>query len=306
MKIAAAIPNFDSFTLQRLLRKHNLELIIRATKLVLAGLAFVLLVALITEAITVYLNTVSVTSNLSQGVEAAKMRAQVSKEAPVKKADLTVITKKNILGPLTVPTPPGRPDASAKLAPKTPLNLIGTYVTSGESPYAIIEDDKKKIQDVFGLGELVFGEAKVVGIESDRVELDRSGQREILTLDDTMGKGTDFKGGIAALDNDRFVVEEAEIDRALENLPMLLTQARAVPYFRDGKATGLRLFAVKSGSLYEKLGLRNGDILKTINGNSLADLSQAMQLFERLKSERSISITLERNSEDKDFKYDIR
>ena len=87
---------------------------------------------------------------------------------------------------------------------------------------------------------------------------------------------------------------------------MLLTQARAVPYFRDGRAAGLRLFAVKSGSLYEKLGLKNGDILKTINGSSLADLSQAMQLFEKLKSERSIGITLERNSEDKEFKYEIR
>ena len=79
-----------------------------------------------------------------------------------------------------------------------------------------------------------------------------------------------------------------------------------MPYFRDGKPAGLRLFAVKTGSLYEKLGLKNGDILKSINENSLSDLSQAMQLFERLKSERSIKITLERNSEDKEFNYEVR
>jgi general secretion pathway protein C len=162
------------------------------------------------------------------------------------------------------------------------------------------------VQDVFGVGDMVFNEAKVLSISSDQVELERGGQREVLTLDDTQGKGVDFKGGIVAMENDRFIVEEAEVDRALENLPMLLTQARAVPYFRDGRAAGLRLFAVKTGSLYEKLGLKNGDILKSINDNSLSDLSQAMQLFERLKTERSIKITLERNSEDKEFNYEIK
>ena len=87
---------------------------------------------------------------------------------------------------------------------------------------------------------------------------------------------------------------------------MLLTQARAVPYFKDGRSIGLRLFAIKTGSLYEKLGLKNGDILKSINGNSLGDLSQAMKLFEQLKQERSISVMLERDKQDKEFRYQIR
>ena len=68
----------------------------------------------------------------------------------------------------------------------------------------------------------------------------------------------------------------------------------------------MRLFAIKSASLFEKIGLKNGDILKSLNGNSLGDLSQAMQLFEKLKTERSISLMLERNREEKEFKYTIR
>jgi general secretion pathway protein C len=102
------------------------------------------------------------------------------------------------------------------------------------------------------------------------------------------------------------VVEEAELDKGLENLPLLLTQARAVPYFKEGRSIGLRLFAIKNGSLYEKIGLKNGDILKSINGNSLGDISQALKLFEQLKQERSINLVLEREKQDREFKYTIR
>ena len=86
----------------------------------------------------------------------------------------------------------------------------------------------------------------------------------------------------------------------------MLTQARAVPYFKDGKSIGLRLFAIKSDSIFEKIGLKNADILKAVNGNSLADLTQAIKLFETLKKERSLSLTLERTNEEKEFKYEIR
>jgi general secretion pathway protein C len=66
------------------------------------------------------------------------------------------------------------------------------------------------------------------------------------------------------------------------------------------------MFAIRSGSLFEKIGIRNGDILKGINGSSLGDLSQAMKLFERLKSERNLNLTLERDRQEREFRYSIR
>jgi membrane-associated protease RseP (regulator of RpoE activity) len=41
---------------------------------------------------------------------------------------------------------------------------------------------------------------------------------------------------------------------------------RTVPYFRDGKSIGLRLFAVREGSVLKGFGLRNGDILLSVDG----------------------------------------
>jgi len=170
--------------------------------------------------------------------------------------------------------------------------------------YAIIEDTKKTEQDVFSSGDSVFGEASVVEVLSEKVTLKRDdGEIITLILDDSASSSS---AGSSAPSVESMVVNKAELDEALSNLPLLLTQARAVPYFKDGKSVGLRLFAIKSGSMFETIGLKNGDILKSINGTSLADITQAVKLFEELRNERSISVQVERNREDKEFQYQIR
>jgi general secretion pathway protein C len=195
--------------------------------------------------------------------------------------------------------------AAAPTPPPSPLmlSLIGTFLTQGQEPYAIIEDKKKNEQEMFLIGDSIFDQATLKKIYLDRVEVERNGKLEVLRLDEIGGNAG---AGIITTGSDDFVVEEAELDKGLENLPLLLTQARAVPYFKDGRSIGLRLFAIKTGSLYEKVGLKNGDILKTINGNNLGDISQALKLFEQLKQERSINLTLERDKQEREFKYTIR
>ena len=223
-----------------------------------------------------------------------------------KKIDYTPLQKLNIFGAIGVAPTPKASDAASKQLSTLPMTLIGTFLVDGQEPYAIIEEEKKKTQDVFMLNDSIFGEAKLVAVFPDRVDISRNGKIETLTIDTGIEKAPEAEGGVARLGENEYTVEEAELDRALENLPMLLTQARAVPYFKEGRAVGLRLFAIKTGSLFEKIGLQNGDILKSVNGSSLADLSQAMQLFQKLKEEKSIAVVMERNLVEREVKYQIK
>lgn len=216
------------------------------------------------------------------------------------KPSVDIISSRNIFGPLTVIE---RREAPKVAKQPLSLALIGTFLSDG-GMYAIIEDTKKTEQDVFSQGDNVFGDASVVEVLSEKVTLKRQdGEIITLILDDSASSSS---GGSSSAPVESMVVNKAELDDALSNLPLLLTQARAVPYFKDGKSVGLRLFAIKSGSMFEKIGLKNGDILKSINGNSLADITQAVKLFEELRDERSISVQVERNREDKEFQYQIR
>ena len=186
------------------------------------------------------------------------------------------------------------------------MRLIGTHLRSGGGSIAIIEETKKRKQDVFREGTQVFGTAKLVKVEDFSVKLEFQGKEEILELKQG-GSG----GGNSSDDPEKneaeneFSIGEEELQNALGNLPKLLSQARAVPYFRNGKSIGMRLFAIRKSSLYEKIGLKNGDIIKSINDNSVADPSQAIELFKKLQSERAIYATVERQGKEIDLRLSI-
>ena len=197
-------------------------------------------------------------------------------------------------------------------APDFKLRLVGTYVQEGATPFAIVEDTKEKDQGIFELNEMIFKKAKLLKVLPNSIEVSYNGQNRILKLDDE--KKSSSKGGgsrkkqlsdAPSEDQTEFTVPESELNDAMANLPRLLSQARAVPYFKNGKSIGMRLFAIRRGSLYEKLGLKNGDIIKDVNQHSLTDPSQALKIFEELKSERSITLQLERKGADKTFQYEI-
>lgn len=189
--------------------------------------------------------------------------------------------------------------------PKASLALIGVFMAGDVADhYAIIEDSKKNNQDVFSVSESIFGEATLEKIMSDEVVVKyATGETETLVIDESGGGGSSGASGVPI---ETLAVNKKELDDALSNLPLLLTQARAVPYFKDGKSIGLRLFAIKGGSMFEKIGLKNGDILKNINGSSLSDITQAVKLFDQLKDQTNISVIVERNREEKNLQYQIR
>lgn len=311
MTAMAGTPTFlrlDNLSVQRLLRRKAVERGVLAFKIAFAVVMLGLVVKLISEAIDNNLAGRTAISGLDSDVKAATANIGVRHSRKDPKADYSKIVRTNLFGPLQAAQSQKASESPVKIVNKTPLALIGVFISDGADPTAIIEDQKKKVQDVFGLGEMVFGEAKLVSVKPDRVEIDRQGQREVLTIDEAPDKSSsaEFKDGVAMISETEYQVQEAELDKALENLPLLLTQARAVPYFKDGKSIGLRLFAVKPGSLFERIGLRNGDILKSINGNPLGDLSQAVKLFETLKQEKSIAINMERDRNDREVQYQIR
>lgn len=292
-----------SVVLARLMRRQNIDLSVRIVKAVSMVIVAVNLILLFSLSARSFVQSRSLLGELEGRIASTALSLQNS-GSTIKKTDKnwSILAQHNVFGslgrvatPLAKPTPPPTPLS---------LTLIGTFITKGQEPYAIIEDKQKQIQDAFLIDNSLFGQATLKRIFEDRVEIERQGKIEVLRIDD-FGGGDAPAGGISSSGDD-YVIEEAELDKGLENLPLLLTQARAVPYFKEGRSVGLRLFAIKSGSLYEKIGLKNGDILKSINGNSLGDISQAMKLFDQLKQERSINLVLEREKQDREFKYSIR
>jgi general secretion pathway protein C len=86
----------------------------------------------------------------------------------------------------------------------------------------------------------------------------------------------------------------------------LMTQIRVVPNFTDGQPDGFKIFAIRPGSLFAKIGLQNGDVLKRVNGVEIQGPEQAFEAYQRLKDETSIQIDLVRRNENKTLNYEVR
>jgi general secretion pathway protein C len=68
---------------------------------------------------------------------------------------------------------------------------------------------------------------------------------------------------------------------------------------------GFRFVAIQPNSIYEKLGFKPMDVIKGVNGQPVNSPTQAMELYNALKSESRIELKVERNGRDETFKYDV-
>ncbi len=298
--------DLNSIQINKIIRKKTIDNFIQTLKGAIIFVVIVLFILLVNSIVGGLFSTSSSVSKLREEIKALPSQQLTNLKKENSNENYSLIVDNKVFGELGIAKPASQPTSVAKKSSPLNLELIGTFISAGQAPYAIIEDKQKKNQEVFNLKESVFDQATLTAIYNDRVEVLKDGNTEVLRMDNTPDSSVETKDGVGQISDNQFVVEEAELDKALENLPLLLTQARAVPYFKEGKAIGLRMFAIRSGSLFEKIGLRNGDILKSVNGNSMGDLSQAMKLFEKLKEERSLGVILERNNEEKDFSYQIK
>ena len=206
-------------------------------------------------------------------------------------------------------------DAEAR---RTDLNvkLWGTaVVTDPARSYAIIEDQAARRQALYRVGDSILDAATLKRVEWDRVILDRNGEEEVLDLASAhapavtapaVASGTASAERIRKTADNKFVVDRREVEKTVEHLNEVFTQARAVPYFQDGKTVGFRVFAIKPGSVFEKLGLQNGDVIERVNGVELTDPTKAISLFTELQNEGHIAVDLQRNKQNKSFSYEIR
>ena len=103
-----------------------------------------------------------------------------------------------------------------------------------------------------------------------------------------------------------YEIDRSMLDEQLQDLSKLGTQARVVPNYRNGKYEGFKLVGVRPGSLYRAIGVRSGDVIKSINGSAIDSPNKALDLFEKLKNSSHIDLDIERRGQPKQFAYDIK
>ncbi len=196
-----------------------------------------------------------------------------------------------------------------------PFNLIGTLILDNElRSIATIEDKSLSIVYPLGIDDEIPNKIKVTKIEARKVIFinQSSGRREYLELPEelqishpvNMGK-LGGSGGIEKITPTQFNVSRTEVDRTLSDFNNILTQARAIPNSENGVPNGYKLLQIVPGSIYDKLGLQNGDVISGLNGQPINDPGKAFEMLSELKTSNHLELQIKKDGKQLNYTYDI-
>ena len=197
-----------------------------------------------------------------------------------------------------------------------PLKLQGTLVHSNpnRSVATIASKGKSDARSYLVNGD-IEGMARVQAVERRKVIIRNlnNGRLEYIEIpkDATVtfaSKGPQVLGEVQKSGEFDFTMKRDDINKYTSNLGDVLQQARMVPNIvpgSGGRVDGFRFVAIQPGSIFEKLGFKPMDVIKKVNNEAVNSPTKAMELYNGLKTESRLSLTVERNGHDETFKYDM-
>jgi general secretion pathway protein C len=202
---------------------------------------------------------------------------------------------------------PGAQDPSNVPLSSANLVLAGTIATRDpKHGVAIISDGGPS--KVFSVGDNVSG-ATLHSVYLDHVILDRAGVLETLMLPRQLAGSRPMAavrrpGGadprtVAAVDNIRRLVQQD---------PGILDQVmRTVASYDNaaGKLRGFRAYPGRNRAIFNKLGLKPGDLVTAINGTMLDDPQHSQEVFNTIQTSDHVTVTIERGGQKQDITLNI-
>ncbi len=193
------------------------------------------------------------------------------------------------------------------------LKLWGTVTGHENQTYAVIEEENTRKQNLYRVGDTIQ-DAIVKMVLREKVILNVSGRDEILEIEKVPEsfRGAPTTYGLTAAPtpsrprSQKITLRRSQIESAVEDLNQLLTQVNIRPHYEDGRPDGLLLTRLRPGSIFLRMGLRNGDIITGVNENPIASVDDVLKFYENLKSADSVSLQLKRRGRSRTIDYTIK
>ncbi len=229
-------------------------------------------------------------------------------------SDYTAIVRGDLFGGADRPT--GRPLDSARTqalnslpsGEELGLKLVGAIAGGPAASRAIIQNARDNTISPYRIGDIVAA-ATVESIQRDAVVLRHEGRRLVLklhtgtasedkadpgpTTPQTAAHTAPTRGNTVPLSTQAGYVEE------------VFRKVKIEPYVKNKQTRGLKISGLEKVPLAEIFGLRNGDVIQTINGQQLTSKQKAFQVLMKARTQSRVDIQLLRDGKSKDLSFDI-
>jgi general secretion pathway protein C len=269
------------------------------TVLILAGIAVVLY--LVVDIAYRILEIVTPPPEAPQQAAAGPQEADTTKD-PVEA--YAVIVERNLFRTTDRPIVVDQMDPNFLEATTLQLDLYGTIAGEDGKGYAVIEERDKKKQRLYKVGDRVAG-ATIMKILRNAVVLRVGDRDQVLKKKEIVARGGSRlpSAGVPAPGPEPEAAPRPQArppqppPGAPSDLASLLTQARVTPHITagsSGKPDGVVINEIQSGSIFENVGLINGDVIHEVNGKPVAGIADLVSMYRDLKPGLSLSVKVTR------------
>jgi len=237
--------------------------------------------------------------------------------------DYTLIAKRNLFDVKKKQPAKEKKKSAPPKVTRLQLKLWGTISGSESQRAAIVEDGKTRKQLLLHEGDKIQT-AVIKHISRGEVLLAVNGKNEVLLIEKPAGARRGAKGGgddpglppppvltpeagaeIEPVEGALVTIDHETVQTALQNVNELMRQARVRPHFTNGKPDGLRLSAIRPGSLFRQIGLRTGDIITGVNGDPIESVDDALRFYTSLKDADDVTLQLRRGGVERSINYRV-
>jgi len=121
------------------------------------------------------------------------------------------------------------------------------------------------------------------------------------TLEDRM------QTGIRRSQDGSYEVDRSLVEEVANNQALLEREAPQVqPNYVNGQPRGFRLQGIRSGSMFSRMGIRNGDVILSVNNNVLDSPQRALDLYDAMSTMDQVSLTVIRRGREQTIQYNVR
>lgn len=192
------------------------------------------------------------------------------------------------------------------------MKLVGTISGNTLYSYAVFIGKDGK-QEIFKIGDSVFGRGLLKQIEKNRVFISEGGIlteipiTEMIALDkDSVPPSSGLPDYVKSFGKEKYMIDQKAFQQAMDNPNQVMTDARLIPNMVNGKQEGFILREVKKGGIYDIIGLRNGDTLLQINDYNISNPENALQAFAALRGMDRVRLDIIRSDTKTTMTYQIR
>jgi general secretion pathway protein C len=112
--------------------------------------------------------------------------------------------------------------------------------------------------------------------------------------------------GIEKINETNYNLSRSMLNKILDNAGRLIGIAAVSPKVEGGSSVGMEIRGIRANTLLTKLGIQNGDVLESVNGQSLTSTDAAIGAYTTLRTSDKFNLSIRREGKSMIINYNLQ